>query len=110
MQPVSRSLFPPQIITRAARPWHSGQLNIANSAALGSGTLTMSGGNFDNTSGGSMTLANNIRQAWNSNFTYVGSASNLNLGSGAVTLGGNITATVNAELCSSAAGSKAPSA
>ncbi len=74
----------------------AGQLDIANSAALGSGTLTMAGGNFDNTSGGSMTLANNIPQAWNSNFTYVGSASNLNLGSGAVTLGGNITATVSA--------------
>ncbi len=75
----------------------SGQLNIANAAALGSGTLTMAGGSFDNTSGGSMTLANNIPQAWNSSFTYVGSANNLNLGAGPVTLGGGITATVNAK-------------
>jgi fibronectin-binding autotransporter adhesin len=76
----------------------SGQLNIANAAALGSGTLTMAGGSFDNTSGSSMTLVNNIPQAWNSSFTYVGSANNLNLGAGAVTLGGGITATVNAKV------------
>jgi fibronectin-binding autotransporter adhesin len=89
----------------------AGQLNIANSAALGNPSglgLTMAGGNFDNTSGGPLTLANSISQAWNSSFTYVGSANNLNLGAGAVTLGGSITTTVSAHTLTVGGGISGP--
>ncbi len=71
----------------------AGQLNINNggssaaNSAIGTGTLTISGGTIDNTSGSDVTLQPNNSQNWNGNFTYVGSANNLNLGSGAVMLG-----------------------
>ena len=45
-----------------------------NSAALGSGPLTLSGGTLDNTSGAAMTLAGNNAQNWNGSFTFVGSS------------------------------------
>ena len=67
----------------------AGQLNINNATALGTGAFTIAAGSIDNTSGGDITLTNNNTQNWNGNFTYVGSANNLNLGTGAVTLGGN---------------------
>ena len=73
----------------------AGQLNIANSAALSSGMLTMAGGNFDNTTGGPLTLTANNPQVWNSNFTYVGSANSMNMGTGTVSLPNSITATVS---------------
>jgi autotransporter-associated beta strand protein len=79
----------------------SGQLNInyggnssANSA-VGSGTLTLQSGTFDNTSGAPITLAANNPQIWNGSFAFNGSSA-LNLGSGAVTLQGNSQLTVNA--------------
>ena len=72
-----------------------GLLNLANSAAIGSGILTISGGTLDNTSGAAMTLAGNNAQNWNGDFTFLGS-SDLNVGTGAVTLGSNRTVTVNA--------------
>ncbi len=71
----------------------NGLLNLANSAAIGSGPLTITGGSLDNTTGSAMT-ANNA-QFWNGSFTFVGSAP-LNLGTGAVTLNGSATALVNA--------------
>jgi autotransporter-associated beta strand protein len=78
----------------------SGQLNInyggsssANSA-IGTGTLTLQGGTFDNTSGSTVILAPNNAQKWNGNFTFQGSSS-LILGTGAVTLLGNSQVTVN---------------
>ncbi|HMO34390.1 MAG TPA: autotransporter-associated beta strand repeat-containing protein, partial [Lacibacter sp.] len=73
-----------------------GQLNINSATAIGgaAGTLTLSGGNIDNTSGGTVTLSNNNPQAWNSNFTYVGS-NGLNMGTGAVTINANRTVTVS---------------
>ena len=46
-----------------------GQLDINNPNALGSGTLTITGGSLYNTSGGSITLATNNAQAWNGDFT-----------------------------------------
>ena len=80
----------------------AGQLNInyggsssANSA-IGTGALTISGGTLDNTSSGDVTLAPNNAQNWNGDFTYAGSANNLNLGSGAVTLGASRQVTVSA--------------
>ena len=78
------------------------QLNInyggsssANSA-LGTGALTIGGGTLDNTSSGDVTLLPSIAQFWNGNFTYAGSAHNLNLGTGTVTLSANRQVTVTA--------------
>jgi len=74
------------------------QLNINHASALGTGTLSIGGGDstkFDNTSGTPLTLGTNNAQTWNSNFTFVGSNA-LNLGAGAVTMGGNRTVSVTA--------------
>jgi fibronectin-binding autotransporter adhesin len=71
----------------------AGLLALNNAAALGTGTLTMAGGNLDALS--AITLAANNPQAWNSDFTFVGS-NTLNLGNGAVALGANRTVTVSA--------------
>ncbi len=75
----------------------AGTLNINNAAALGgaAGVFTIAGGAIDNTSGGAITLSNNNAQAWDADFTFTG-ANALNLGTGAVTLGGNREVTVNA--------------
>jgi fibronectin-binding autotransporter adhesin len=72
---------------------NGGQLTIGAGLNLGSNSLTIAGGTLDASTAG--TLANNLAQAWNSSFTFVGSQ-NLNLGTGAVTLGNNDTVTVNA--------------
>ena len=73
-------------------------MNIGNASALGTGpfTIAANGVTFDNTSGANATLSANNPQAWNGDFTYLGSANSLNLGTGAVTLGGNRTVTVTA--------------
>ncbi len=78
---------------------NAGRLKIANSAALGGpttggiyGTFTINGGSIDNTSGGPLVLPN-YPIAWNAGFVFPGS-NPLNLGAGAVTLGGS-TASVN---------------
>lgn len=64
---------------------NTGQLNINNSAALGTvaGTFTINGGTIDNTTGATITTLN-YPMAWNGDFTFAGTKS-LNLGSGAVT-------------------------
>jgi autotransporter-associated beta strand protein len=72
---------------------NSGVLNINNANALGSGTLTIAGGAIDATVGG-VTLANNAEN-WNGSFGFNGTNA-LNLGTGAVTLGGNTTVTTTA--------------
>ncbi len=59
----------------------AGELDINTAAALGTGTITISGGSIDNSSGGAITLSNNHAQNWNASFTFVGS-SNLNMGTG----------------------------
>ena len=72
-----------------------GGLTLSNSSALGSGALTINAGTLD--SGGNISLATNNTQTWNGNFTFTGSQ-NLNLGTGAVSLGstaGARTVTVN---------------
>ncbi len=74
---------------------NAGTLGIGNATALGAGPLTISGGtSIDNTSGAALTLANNNAQVWNGNFTYLGTNA-LNMGTGAVTLGANVTIAVN---------------
>ena len=80
-----------------------GQLNINSPKALlgdnagntFTGILNVGGGNLDNTSGSSITLANAITQNWNADFTFIGST-NLNFGIGPVILGGSRNVTVNA--------------
>lgn len=59
-------------------------LNIVSSSCIGTGMLTMSGGNLDNNTGNPVVLGN-IPQTWNNGFAYAG-ASLLNLGTGAVTV------------------------
>ena len=65
-----------------------GQLNIDSATALGAaaGTFTINGGTIDNTTSNTITVANNNPQTWNGPFTYAGSVTNLNLGTGVVTI------------------------
>jgi autotransporter-associated beta strand protein len=72
----------------------SGQLNVNNAKAVGTGTFTINGGTIDNTSGATITLSNNNAQTWGGDFTFLGSSA-LNLGTGAVALGANRTVTVS---------------
>ena len=75
---------------------NGGSITLNNVAALGSGLLTINGGTLNDSIAGSATLANNIAQRWNGSFGLVlGGARNLNLGTGAVTLGTNIQVSVN---------------
>ncbi|MFA5926665.1 MAG: DUF2341 domain-containing protein, partial [Patescibacteria group bacterium] len=72
----------------------AGTLNINHAQAIGSGTFTISGGTIDNTSGTSITLANNNVMAWNGDFAFTGT-NDLNLGTGVPTLNANRSVTVN---------------
>lgn len=70
-----------------------GVLNInyggdgVSSSAIGSGTLTNAPGSaIDNTSGQPVTLLTPIQQVWAGDFSFIGTT-NLNLGSGGITLG-----------------------
>jgi autotransporter-associated beta strand protein len=67
---------------------NSGTLDINSATALGAtaGTFIINGGTIDNTSGAAITLSNNNKQTWNSDFTFTGSNS-LNMGTGTVSLG-----------------------
>ena len=73
----------------------AGQLNIDSATAIGSGTLAINGGTIDNASGGVLTLSSNNAIAVGASFTFAGS-NNLNLGTGAVTLGLTPTITTTA--------------
>jgi autotransporter-associated beta strand protein len=73
----------------------AGQLNINHLNALGTGTFSISGGAIDNSSAAAITLATNNPQAWNADFTFVGTK-DLNLGTGAVTLSGDRQVTTTA--------------
>ena len=68
------------------------KLNIGHASALGTGTLVIGGTNhtIDNSSGAALTLATNNAQTWNSDLVFTGTHS-LDMGNGAVTLGGNRT-------------------
>ena len=70
----------------------AGIININSATALGTGTVTFSGADIDNSSSSVITLSNNNTQIWNSSFTFQGTNA-LNLGTGNVVLG--ITPTIN---------------
>ena len=72
----------------------SGNLNINNASALGTGSLTLSGGTIDATNGAIASQTNNPAIVLGGNFTF-GGTNNLNLGTGAVTVGGSRTITLN---------------
>ncbi|HZZ27613.1 MAG TPA: autotransporter-associated beta strand repeat-containing protein [Pirellulales bacterium] len=61
----------------------AGLLNVNNNTALGTGTLTISGGTLGNTSGQLVSLTNNPTQTWTADITFNG-PNDLNLGTGAV--------------------------
>ena len=71
-------------------------VGFAGYSAIGSGPLTIEGGVIDNTSAADVTLATNNVQYWNADFTYIGSAHNLGMGTGNVTINGNRQVTVAA--------------
>ena len=79
-----------------------GTLHHNNAGAVGlggsgGGYIKFSGGSLDNTSGAAVTATSNTPLQWSGNLTFIGTNganSNLNLGTGAVTLGGSYTATV----------------
>jgi autotransporter-associated beta strand protein len=71
-----------------------GTLVFGNASAIGTGPLTLAGGNLDS-SVANLVNANNNVQNWNSDFTFVGSQ-NLNLGTGTVTPSANRQVTVSA--------------
>ena len=71
---------------------NAGVLSLNNAAALGTGTLILAGGSLNNTSGGLITLNNNV-QNWSSDVTFLGS-NPLNLGSGSVTVTADRTVNV----------------
>jgi autotransporter-associated beta strand protein len=74
----------------------AGTLNLNSTTALGTGAFVVTGGTtINNTSGAANTLANNNAQTWNGDFTFTG-ANNLNLGTGAVTLGATVQVTTTA--------------
>lgn len=70
---------------------NNGTLNLNNASAIGTGALTLNGGAIGNTSTAPITLATNNVQNWNGDFSFTG-PDNLNMGTGAVTLGGAGTA------------------
>ncbi len=75
-----------------------GSLDINSATALGTGLFTIHGTSgvnaLDNTSGESLILTTENAESWQNNFTFNGSNS-LNMGTGAVTMTGTITVTVN---------------
>lgn len=72
----------------------AGQLNLNHAGALGGGTLNVTGGALDNTSGAPITLAAGSQQSWVGNFGFTGSQT-LNLGGSTVTVDGSRTLTVS---------------
>lgn len=74
----------------------SGLLNIGKAGSLGINGFTLSGGSFDNTSGGALTLSTNNPLFLNGASTFVGT-NDLNTGTGAITLLSSSTITVTAK-------------
>ncbi len=72
-----------------------GALSLGHASAVGTGTLTINAGGLNNSTAAALTLAANNVQIWNGDFTYTGPL-DLNLGTGAVTLGANRQVTVSA--------------
>ncbi|MDR3459764.1 MAG: autotransporter-associated beta strand repeat-containing protein [Verrucomicrobiae bacterium] len=80
--------------TFAATVLNGGTLQLAGANALGTGTLTINGGNLDSSIANLVNLGNNV-QTWNGSFGFIGTQ-NLNIGSGAVAMNANCMVTVNA--------------
>jgi len=72
-----------------------GTLMLANNGNLGTGTFTIATNGVAIDVSAARTTTNNNPQAWNGDFTFLGT-STLDLGTGTVALGGNRTVTVNA--------------
>jgi fibronectin-binding autotransporter adhesin len=74
-------------------------LNFNNASAIGTGPLVINGGTLNNSTGAAITNSKNNLQTWAGDFAFTGTQ-NLNLGTGAVSLGANPgaarTLTVNA--------------
>ena len=73
-----------------------GTLNVNSNTALGAGTFTIGAGTIVNSTVAGISLANNNVQNWSGDFTFTGSNS-LNFGTGAVTLGASLIATISAQ-------------
>lgn len=75
----------------------AGTLSLGAATALGTsaGTFTIADGTSLNSTVSNLVLSSNNAQVWNGNFTFLGSQ-NLNLGTGAVTLGASPLITTNA--------------
>jgi fibronectin-binding autotransporter adhesin len=71
-----------------------GTMNLNSATSVGSGSFTIAGGTIDTTASAT-TLTTNPTQAWNGNFTFAGTQ-NLTFGTGAITLGTNVTVTTTA--------------
>lgn len=65
---------------------NAGTLGLHSSSAIGTGTLTITGGTLDNTSGSAVTLSTNNAVALNGSVAF-GGTNSLNLGTGVVTIG-----------------------
>ena len=85
------------ILNGTVRTWYAGfilsggTLHYNNPGAVNtvSKSLTINGGNIDNSSGSAITATNNPTMTWGGNFGFIGSngtSSDLNLGIGAVTM------------------------
>ncbi|MCX6896890.1 MAG: autotransporter-associated beta strand repeat-containing protein, partial [Verrucomicrobia bacterium] len=74
---------------------NAGTVSLNHPSVLGGGTFTIAGGTIDNTSGNAISNINNNAQSWNADPVFTGT-SDLNLGTGAVTLGANRLVTVAA--------------
>jgi len=73
----------------------AGVLELNNATALGTGTYTINGGTFDNTSGADLVLTSNNAQIWNTDPVYTGTAS-LDMGTGTVSFSADRQVTVSA--------------
>jgi autotransporter-associated beta strand protein len=76
--------------------FESGTLNLNSAGALGAGPgyIEITGGVLDNTSGAAVTMTGAKLQHWNTDITFTGT-NDLAMGTGAVTLGGTGSRTVN---------------
>lgn len=84
----------PTTLTAGTLVLNNGAAGTTTSSALGTGALIINGGALDSTVAG-VVLGTNNPQTWNADFTFLGTQS-LNLGVGAVVLGGNRQVTVSA--------------
>jgi len=74
----------------------AGTLIIGHANALGAGTFSIGAGTTVDTGAAAIVNAGNNVQNWNGNFTFTGT-NTLSLGTGAVTLGDNVIATISGQ-------------